>query len=126
MLFDSFEAYDVQETRKVRKAEGQQLKLITQVCKKIQKNMSVPDIAEMLEETPDYPRQTIRCFLRAPSGALRKRQTTFSICRPSFTLQKYIPAHLQQMHLVPCTQFSLFFTVYRLIQQFMHPHHHSQ
>lgn len=31
MLFDSFKAYDVQETRKVRKAEGQQLKLITQV-----------------------------------------------------------------------------------------------
>ena len=37
MLFDSFEAYDVQETRKVRKAEGQQLKLITQVCKKSRK-----------------------------------------------------------------------------------------
>lgn len=51
MLFDSFEAYDVQETRKVCKAEGQQLKLITQVCKKIQKNMSVPAIPK----TPDYP-----------------------------------------------------------------------
>lgn len=53
MLFDSFEAYDVQETRKVCKAEGHQLHLITQVCKKIQKNMSVPAIAEMLEETPE-------------------------------------------------------------------------
>ena len=53
MLFDSSEAYDVQETRKVCKAEGQQLKLITQVCKKILKNLSVPAIAEMLEETPE-------------------------------------------------------------------------
>ena len=37
MLFDSFEAYDVQETRRISKEEGSTLRLITQVCKKIQK-----------------------------------------------------------------------------------------
>ena len=34
MLFDSFEAYDVQETRRISKEEGSTLRLITQVCKK--------------------------------------------------------------------------------------------
>lgn len=38
MLFDSFEAYDVQETRRVSRAqgrlEGADLSLIRQVCKK--------------------------------------------------------------------------------------------
>ena len=33
MLFDSFEAYDVQETRRISKEEVSTLRLITQVCK---------------------------------------------------------------------------------------------
>ena len=49
MLFDSFEAYDVQETRRIIK-EGSTLRLITQVCKKIQKQIPLAEIAEMLEE----------------------------------------------------------------------------
>ena len=49
MLFDSFEAYDVQETRRISK-EGSTLRLITQVCKKIQKQIPLAEIAEMLEE----------------------------------------------------------------------------
>ena len=49
MLFDSFEAYDVQETRRISK-EGSTLRLITQVCKKIQKQIHLAEIAEMLEE----------------------------------------------------------------------------
>ena len=49
MLFDSFEAYDVQETRRISK-EGSKLRLITQVCKKIQKQIPLAEIAEMLEE----------------------------------------------------------------------------
>ena len=54
MLFDSFEAYDVQETRRVSRAqgrlEGADLSLIRQVCKKIQKQIPIAEIAEMLEE----------------------------------------------------------------------------
>mgnify|MGYP001309369540 FL=1 len=50
MLFDSFEAYDVQETRRISKEEGPTLRLITQVCKKIQKQIPLAEIAEMLEE----------------------------------------------------------------------------
>ena len=50
MLFDSFEAYDVQETRRISKEEGSMLRLITQVCKKIQKQIPLAEIAEMLEE----------------------------------------------------------------------------
>ena len=49
MLFDSFEAYDVQETRRISK-EGSTLRLITQVCKKIQKQIPLAEIAAMLEE----------------------------------------------------------------------------
>ena len=37
MMFDSFEAYDVQETRRVSREEGEQLYLIKQIIKKIQK-----------------------------------------------------------------------------------------
>ena len=50
MLFDSFEAYDVQETRRISKEEGCTLRLITQVCKKTQKQIPLAEIAEMLEE----------------------------------------------------------------------------
>ena len=35
MMFDSFEAYDVQETRRVSREEGEQLYLIKQIIKKI-------------------------------------------------------------------------------------------
>lgn len=58
MLFDSFEAYDVQETRRISREEGRlagrtegaEQKLINLVCKKLQKNYTVPEIADMLEE----------------------------------------------------------------------------
>lgn len=49
MLFDSFEAYDVQETRRISKEEGSTLRLITQVCKNT-KQIPLAEIAEMLEE----------------------------------------------------------------------------
>ena len=53
MLFDSFEAYDVQETRRISraegKAEGKTLHIIELLCKKIQKGCSISDIADMLE-----------------------------------------------------------------------------
>lgn len=58
MLFDSFEAYDVQETRRISKEdglkEGLQLgaerKLVEIICKKILKKYSVSQIADALEE----------------------------------------------------------------------------
>lgn len=50
MLFDSFEAYDVQETRRVSREEGAEAKLIELVCKKIRKSYSVEQIADALEE----------------------------------------------------------------------------
>ena len=49
MMFDSFEAYDVQETRRVSKAEGKQLMLIEMVLKKIAKNYTAEQTADMLE-----------------------------------------------------------------------------
>ncbi len=36
--------------RQAGKEEGLELKLIRQVCKKLTKNLSVPEIADMLEE----------------------------------------------------------------------------
>ena len=50
MMFDSFEAYDVQETRCVSREEGKQLYLIKQIIKKIIKNISVSQIATDLLE----------------------------------------------------------------------------
>ena len=54
MLFDSFEAYDVQETRRISREqgriEGEERKLVQLTCKKLQKNISIPEIADMLEE----------------------------------------------------------------------------
>jgi len=50
MLFDSFETYDVQETRRISREEGREEKLIQQVCKKLQKGVKIPEIADMLEE----------------------------------------------------------------------------
>lgn len=53
MMFDSFEAYDVQETRRVSRKEGEQLYLIKQIIKKIIKNISVSQIATDLLEPLD-------------------------------------------------------------------------
>lgn len=50
MLFDSFEAYDVQETRRISREEGELRRLVCQICKKLEKNLNIPEIAEMLEE----------------------------------------------------------------------------
>ncbi len=54
MLFDSFEAYDVQETRRVSraegKAEGEKYHLVKQICRKMKKDMAAEEIAEQLEE----------------------------------------------------------------------------
>ncbi len=58
MLFDSFEAYDVQETRRVSRAEGKaegriegaKIQLIKQICRKMKKDMAAEEIAEQLEE----------------------------------------------------------------------------
>ena len=49
MMFDSFEAYDVQETRRVSKAEGKQLMLIEMVLKKMAKNYTTEQTADILE-----------------------------------------------------------------------------
>ena len=69
MMFDSFEAYDVQETRRISREEGEragriegeragriegeQLCLIKQIIKKIIKNISVSQIATDLLEPLD-------------------------------------------------------------------------
>lgn len=61
MMFDNFQAYDVQETRRVSreegriegKIEGEQLLLIKLVIKKLEKNYSAEQIAEILEESLD-------------------------------------------------------------------------
>ena len=65
MMFDSFEAYDVQETRRVSREEGriegertgriegEQLYLIKQIIKRIIKNFSVSQIATDLLEPLD-------------------------------------------------------------------------
>ncbi len=58
MLFDSFEAYDVQETRRVSraegkaegKAEGEKYHLVKQICRKMKKDMTAEEIAELFEE----------------------------------------------------------------------------
>ena len=50
MMFDSFEAYDVQETRRISEAKGNVKRIITQTLKKLAKDHSVPEIADMLEE----------------------------------------------------------------------------
>lgn len=49
MLFDSFEAYDVQETRRVSKEEGKLYQLIELVIKKMNKGWNPEKIAELLE-----------------------------------------------------------------------------
>ena len=57
MMFDKFQAYDVQETRRVSREvgilEGEQLLLIKLVIKKLEKQYSAEQIAEFLEEPLD-------------------------------------------------------------------------
>ena len=61
MMFDNFQAYDVQETRRVSREEGrievkiecEQLLLIKLVIKNLEKNYSAEQIAEILEESLD-------------------------------------------------------------------------
>lgn len=54
MLFDSFEAYDVQETRRISREEGleagREKERIRIICKMFRKNRSVAEIADLLEE----------------------------------------------------------------------------
>lgn len=52
MLFDSFETYDVQETRKISRAEGKaegKADIIRIIRRKLEKKMSAEEIADMLE-----------------------------------------------------------------------------
>ena len=57
MMFDNFQAYDVQETRRISREkgrlEGEQLLLIKLVIKKLDKKYSAKQIAEFLEEPLD-------------------------------------------------------------------------
>lgn len=65
MMFDNFQAYDVQETRRISREEGrlegertgqikgEQLHLIKLVIKKLEKQFSAAQIAEVLEEPLD-------------------------------------------------------------------------
>ena len=57
MMFDNFQAYDVQETRRFSREvgilEGEQLLLIKLVRKKLEKQYSAEQIAEFLEEPLD-------------------------------------------------------------------------
>lgn len=54
MLFESFEAYNVQETRRISRAEGveagKRLRLIRQIKKKCMKGKSIECIADEVEE----------------------------------------------------------------------------
>lgn len=53
MLFDSFEAYDVQETRRVSKAEGK-AEVVGIIRRKLQKKMQPEEIADLLELDTAY------------------------------------------------------------------------
>lgn len=64
MLFDSFEAYDVQETRRVSKIEGAKSHLVKQVCRKLKKALSVEEMAEQLEEDVNEIRQIYEVAVR--------------------------------------------------------------
>lgn len=68
MLFDSFEAYDVQETRRVSRAkgreEGAKIQLIKQICRKMKKDMAAEEIAEQLEENVDEVQRIYDIALR--------------------------------------------------------------
>ena len=72
MMFDNFQAYDVQETRRVSreegriegKIEGEQLLLIKLVIKKLEKQYSPAQIAEILEEPLDIIQPIYEIALR--------------------------------------------------------------
>ena len=49
-LFENFQGYDIQATRRESREEGREELLIEQVCKKLRKNKSVAEIAYELEE----------------------------------------------------------------------------
>lgn len=53
MMFDNFQAYDVQETRRISREEGKTLYLIQQVIKRIEMQDSAKQIAESLLEPLD-------------------------------------------------------------------------
>lgn len=68
MLFDSFEAYDVQETRRVSRAEGkvegEKYHLVKLICRKMKKDMAAEEIAEQLEEDVDEVQRIYDIALR--------------------------------------------------------------
>ena len=83
MMFDNFQAYDVQETRRISREEGrlegriegertgriegEQLHLVKLVIKKIEKQCSAAQISEILEEPLDIIQQIYDiALLQAP------------------------------------------------------------
>lgn len=73
MLFDSFEAYDVQETRRISRAEGAKFQLVKQICKKMKKNMAANEIAELFEEDENEVQQIYDVAIRyAPDYDINK------------------------------------------------------
>lgn len=81
MLFDSFEAYDVQETRRISRAEGKaegraegaKFQLVKQICKKMKKNMAANEIAELFEEDENEVQQIYDVAIRyAPDYDINK------------------------------------------------------
>lgn len=50
MLFENFKGYDVQKVRRESREEGELHHLIAQVCKKLRKGFTPPEISEILEE----------------------------------------------------------------------------
>ncbi len=73
MLFDSFEAYDVQETRRISRAEGAKFHLVKLICKKMKKNMAANEIAELFEEDENEVQQIYDVAIRyAPDYDINK------------------------------------------------------
>ncbi len=108
MMFDNFQAYDVQETRRVSREEGrlegriegeragriegertgriegEQLHLIKLVIKKIEKQCSAAQISEILEEPLDIIQQNFTALLNAPeisSDLLPTKREPVSVTR---------------------------------------------
>lgn len=72
MLFDSFEAYDVQEIRRTSREEGwndgSASTLIAQIQKKFLKGKNLEDTADELEETPEKLREFYDIVAANPDG----------------------------------------------------------
>ncbi|MGF0033569.1 hypothetical protein ACQRBN_11465 [Bariatricus sp. SGI.154] len=76
MLFDSFEAYDVQEIRRTSREEGWEegwndgiaSTLIAQIQKKFLKGKNLEDTADELEETPEKLREFYDIVAANPDG----------------------------------------------------------